>query len=499
MSPKRENAVTFDRALALTALVIVGCFDYGPRVLLLCALAAAVSMLTELFTLYLLKIPFGFRHLDAAVNGVVLAMLLPPSVPIPLLLSSCVFAVIFARAVFGGKDVPVIPTAAAGYCFAILSDREGALLFPKTKGTLPLWTVPREGLVSGFSDAFNHTGAFDGTDLDVLTGVPRAPLGSASLLLLAVIGAVLLCRRSARASVVLPFLLSLTAGNLALDLLRHPERTVCGTLLANQTLFAVLFLLADPDFAPKGLFGLLYGLLSGTVALLFTRAFHVTDAPVLLTVLLAPLGIWLRGFADSGRPQKSGLPARQSPPLFKEMLVCAPLILLTDSFLKSVVFCFVFGFITLLTILAGAALKLPRAFKAPFSAVLAAALYVPAAFAAEYLFGAAAYDSFLPLVSAGLLLTAGGDAFFETDRFSRTLSRALLGVLRICCIALLFGVTREILGSGTFYGNTLFSSPALPILSTPPGGLLLLALLEMAFAFAESLTREGRANARAAE
>jgi hypothetical protein len=82
-----------------------------------------------------------------------------------------------------------------------------------------------------------------------------------------------------------------------------------GCCLSNQTLFAVIFLHADPDYAPPQLAGSLYGvILAGTVIIL-TRMLRVTDAPVTAAVILSPAAIRLRELmrlAEYDGEQKGG-------------------------------------------------------------------------------------------------------------------------------------------------------------------------------------------------
>lgn len=294
MPAKRDTVITLDRALALSALVIVGTYSYGWRVLLLCAVSACVCMLTELIGLYLRKVPFGYRHAEAAVCGVVLVMLLPPTVPLSLLIMSGIFAIIIGRQVFGGGEQPLFPSAAVGYCFARLMSSEAVLRFPAQKGAVALLSPSRDALVQGVSSMWNRSGTLAGTLDDWLLGLPNQPLGTGSLLLLAVIALMLPVRRSANVWVLLPMLAALLSGSVMLGWFRDPFAAAAGCCLTNQTLFAAVFLLADPFCTPRGIAGIAYGFTAGALVLLLTRFYGVTDAPVMLAVLMSPLAAFMR-------------------------------------------------------------------------------------------------------------------------------------------------------------------------------------------------------------
>ncbi len=294
MRTKPENEITLDRAIALTCLAGAAAFSYGIRIWMMCLLAAGVSMLTELVCLYARRIPFGFRHLDAAVTGVVLVMMMPPTVPVSLLIMSCIFAIIIGRALFGGKDNPVIPAASAGYCFAMLNQRLQMTAFPADFGRVRLLHIDRSLLTSGATDLWNKSGSFPADSDTWLTGLPAQPIGTGSLLLLGVIALVLIFRRSASGWVILPMMLLMIAGNIALRFFRDPVLTAAAVCLTNQTLFAVIFLYGDPAIAPPNIAGMFFGVLSGAILVLLGAFYRIYDLPVLFSVIIAPAAAALR-------------------------------------------------------------------------------------------------------------------------------------------------------------------------------------------------------------
>lgn len=293
MCPKTRSSRSIDRALTLLALVTVAAFEYGPRIVLLCAAAAAAAMTAELVCLYLRGIPFRLKHLDAAAAGILTVMLMPPTVSVSLVIMSVIFAIIIGRQFFGGRENPVIPAPAVGFCFAMLNSRAEMTMFPAEKGILPLWDTSGVTLSEGISPLWNRTGEFTGDVMRWVTGLPAQPLGMTSLLLLGVIALILMLRRSASGFVFFPMMLFLIAGNIAYSGFHNPAATAAGACLTNQTLICVIYFYCDPDFAPPHIGGMLYGMISAILILVLTRIFAVQDAPVLLTILLSPAALFL--------------------------------------------------------------------------------------------------------------------------------------------------------------------------------------------------------------
>ena len=289
--PKR---ILFDRFTAILAMLAAASYDYGIRIWILAAAAAASSLLAERISLYIRKKPFTAENLDSGLIGLVLLLLLPASIPVSLLIMSCIFAIIIGRQLFGGKENPVILPAAAGFAFCMLNNRAAVTLFPESKTHLPILIPDTVTLTDGISFVWNRAGRFSDKALEWLTGLPKQPIGTGSVILLATIALVLIMRRAASGWVIVPAAAVMIVSNLAISNLQHPLSTAVGSLLTNQTLTALIFLHADPDHAPPHIAGIAYGFAVGFLSFFATRILYINDAPVLLAVLLSPLMIALR-------------------------------------------------------------------------------------------------------------------------------------------------------------------------------------------------------------
>lgn len=293
MHKTNSNRILFDRYAAILAILAAASYDYGMRIWLLAGIAASVSILSEYCSLRIQKKPISVANLDAGVIGLILLLMLPATVPVSLLIMSCIFTIIIGRAMFGGKENPVIPPAALGYCFCLLNSRSEVTLFPVSKETLPLFRTDGTILEEGVSILWNRSGKFSVSVLEWLTGLPKQPIGTGSIVLLLAVLIVLSARRAASGWVIVPAVAALIVGNLALSSLQHCAADVIGSCLTNQALFAIIFLHADSDYAPPTLAGIAYGFAVGFASFFATRILYIYDAPILLAVLLSPLRIWL--------------------------------------------------------------------------------------------------------------------------------------------------------------------------------------------------------------
>lgn len=289
-----SKRILFDRFAVILAILAAASYDYGIRIWMLAGIAAAVSAISECLCLRIQKKAFTADLLEAPVTGLILLLMLPPTVPVSLLIMSCIFTIIIGRAMFGGKENPVIPPAATGFCFCLLNSRAQTASFPVSKETLPLFQIDMNTLTDGVSNLWNRSGRFSVSVIEWLTGSPRQPIGSGSVILLAVAAAVLILRRAASGWVIIPALAATVVSNLAISNLQHPFSVIIGSCMTNQFLIALIFLHADTDHAPPVLAGIAYGFAVGFAVFFATRILYIYDAPVLLAVLLSPLTIWLR-------------------------------------------------------------------------------------------------------------------------------------------------------------------------------------------------------------
>ncbi len=292
MAEKTQAAAARDRLLTLLFLAAASAAYYGPRVLLLCGTAAAISLLTDRICLYLRKKPFQMQDIESVASGILLAMMFPPTVPYPLLIIACIFAIIIGRQIFGGSENPLFPTAAVGYVFARTVWKNAVIQYPAAKQFLPLLSKCSCAMSTGAATVWNQNGKITGHLSDWLTCIPAVPMGSASLVMLGTAAIVLWLRRSAAFHASFSMVLMMTLMSMLTSSLNAAAGMAMSASMMNLTLFSAVYLVGDTDLAPRGFCGVLYGALAGIFCFYLTRIAHIENAPVLLSILMQPLGIW---------------------------------------------------------------------------------------------------------------------------------------------------------------------------------------------------------------
>jgi len=113
---------------ALAASVIF----FGVRAALLAAVCVAAAVITECFANLILKKGQTIGDLSAVVTGILVALNLPPSLPLWMAALGSVFAIAVAKMVFGGLGCNFINPALAGRAFLVASYPAPMTSYPPT-------------------------------------------------------------------------------------------------------------------------------------------------------------------------------------------------------------------------------------------------------------------------------------------------------------------------------------------------------------------------------
>ena len=100
--------------LAALPAVIMGIYQYGAPALGVVALSISCAMLWELFMNFVMKRPYTIRDGNAAVIGLLFAMLLPATTPWWAVLVGTFVAIVIGKEIYGGIGCnPLNPTLVA--------------------------------------------------------------------------------------------------------------------------------------------------------------------------------------------------------------------------------------------------------------------------------------------------------------------------------------------------------------------------------------------------
>ncbi|MBQ5769848.1 MAG: RnfABCDGE type electron transport complex subunit D, partial [Clostridia bacterium] len=116
----RTSRLMLDVVIALLPAVGVGIARFGLRALLIILISVAAAVVSELLYCVLLKKRVTVIDASAIVTGLLLALTLPVSAPLWMPAAGSVFAIVFAKALFGGLGQNIFNPALMGRAFLML-------------------------------------------------------------------------------------------------------------------------------------------------------------------------------------------------------------------------------------------------------------------------------------------------------------------------------------------------------------------------------------------
>lgn len=164
-----KNRVTLQMLQVLLALIpatIAMVFYFGPAVLVNITLAVAVALITETIMLKLRSRPIKPFLSDgsAAVTAVLLALAIPPLSPWWLTVVGVMFAIVFAKQLYGGLGYNLFNPAMVGYVLLLIS-------FPvEMTSWLPVQSLAEQPMAWSSSLQLIFSGQYNGLSMDAYSG-----------------------------------------------------------------------------------------------------------------------------------------------------------------------------------------------------------------------------------------------------------------------------------------------------------------------------------------
>lgn len=120
-SKDTTSDIMFDVIIALVPATVVGLYNFGLSAACIVAACITTCILSEYIYQKAMKKTVTVGDFSAAVTGLLLALNLPPTLPIWMAMLGSVFAIIVVKQLFGGLGQNFMNPALAGRCFLLMS------------------------------------------------------------------------------------------------------------------------------------------------------------------------------------------------------------------------------------------------------------------------------------------------------------------------------------------------------------------------------------------
>ncbi len=288
---KTERLVWIDVTITLLALTVMAAFGYGERALALCGGSVAVSLAAELISLRLMNKKFTADDLSCTSDALITALMMPAVMDYKIAGIACLFAVIAAKNVFGGRRNMIFSPAAAAYVFMLTSWSDELLMYPEIYSKTGVFEKSGD-LVHSVSHTLNITGVMDMTDFEILMGSFSGPMGTGSILLLLVSAVILLFRRDISAGAFIGTMLGALLMAYLCPLAVNSADSVKYVLATNMILFAAIYIVSDLRIAPsKNYYAFFYGFFISITSYVVMLTTGKENVIVIVSVLFTPAAL----------------------------------------------------------------------------------------------------------------------------------------------------------------------------------------------------------------
>ena len=262
-------------------VLCMACFLYGVRPLLLCGIAVLTGNLCDRLVSLLRRRVYQGSDFSNESFALVIALLMPVTVDIYVLIAAVLAGVLIGKEIFGGYGSYPFNPAAVGYVVAAVSWPEQVFRYPQPYTSIPLWDASMVPVSSAIEDTLRSGGMLN-------TG--------AALVILAC-GLFLWTQKDAHMSASISFLVTCAviafffprqaglADSAVLSNILPRLQCVRDELLTGAILFSAVFLINEPYTCVHHRMGrVLYGVLVGVVSMGF-RYYGVYETGVCFALL----------------------------------------------------------------------------------------------------------------------------------------------------------------------------------------------------------------------
>jgi Na+-translocating ferredoxin:NAD+ oxidoreductase RnfD subunit len=272
------QSIMRDVLIALTPASLFGIWNFGIQALILIIVSIATCVAAEALYQYFMHKKVLVSDLSAAVTGLLIALNVPHTLPVVMVILGDLFAVIVVKQLFGGLGQNFMNPALAARCFLLISfaGKMTSFTYDGVTGATPLAVLKSGGSVNV---------------LHMFLGTTAGVIGETSTVALLIGAAYLLARKVISIRIPAAYLISFSVFVLLFGRfdLTYLAAQLCGGGLMLGAFFMATDYVTSPA-TPNGkiVFGILLGILTGLFRIFGGSAEGVSYA-IIFCNLLVPI------------------------------------------------------------------------------------------------------------------------------------------------------------------------------------------------------------------
>ena len=278
------SAIMLDVIIALLPATIWGILRFGINALIVVVVSIITAIFSETVFNIILKRQNTINDLSCIVTGLILALNMPPNIPIHIPIVGVVFAIVVAKMLFGGLGQNFINPALAGRCFchisfaAFMNNFTSEMSVDAYTSATPL-AILKEGQEISL--------------LDLIFGYVPGTIGEISVVCLLLGAIYLIAKKVIDIKIPITYIVTCIVFIMLFSNKTTNTNYILGELFGGGLIFGAFFMATDYVTAPitplgKILYGILLGVLTG-IFRLYGKTTESISYVILMSNLLVPL------------------------------------------------------------------------------------------------------------------------------------------------------------------------------------------------------------------
>ena len=274
------SGIMRDVLIALAPASIFGIYNFGYKALIIILVAVATCVAAEGIYEYFMHKKITVGDLSAAVTGLLIALNVPHTLPIGMVIIASIFAIIVVKQLFGGLGQNFMNPALAARCFLLISftGPMTSFTYDAVTGATPLAVLKDGGSVDV---------------LDMFIGQTAGTIGETSTLCILLGALYLVARKIISLRIPLAYIITFVVFIIIFGGNGFDAEYIAAHLCGGGLMLGAFFMATDyvtSPITPKGkiIFGILLGILTGIFRLFGGSAEGVSYA-IIFGNLLVPL------------------------------------------------------------------------------------------------------------------------------------------------------------------------------------------------------------------
>ncbi len=257
----------------MLALNVMAFYYYGLRAVIVTLISVGVSLLTEYICCQIVKKRFRLVDTSPIMSGMILALLMPASVPYKVVIFAAVFMIAVCKFAFGGNNNLIFSPAAVAYAFCALTWPNSVLRYPAPVpfGSLTLSSEVPDVMVRSFTHNVDVS-LSSASYLDIIWGKLAGPMGTSCVLIILICAVSLYFFRDIPPSVFFSAVASNTLLFVLFPISASGWTAAMYSVITGSFMFVLVFMACDLRFVPRRSFAqALYGIAFSTVSFVLRK------------------------------------------------------------------------------------------------------------------------------------------------------------------------------------------------------------------------------------